>query len=250
MNALIPIRKRADGSPVVSGRELHAFLELGRDYTTWFKKMTEYGLVEGVDYVATSGEVYPRTGENLGGRPRVDHVVTIDAAKEIAMLQRTAKGKEARLYFIEVEKRARAAVRIPGTYAEALEAAAAEARRADALEAKAAEDAPKVHFADAVAASESTILIGDLAKILKGNGYDTGANRLFAQLRDEGYLIRRAGSDYNMPTQRAMDLGLFEVKERTRQEPDGAPRIMKTTKVTGKGQQYFIARYAPKAVAA
>lgn len=139
---------------------------------------------------------------------------------------------------------------IPGTYAEALEAAAAQARRAEALEAKAAEDAPKVHFADAVAASESTILVGDLAKILKGNGYDTGANRLFAQLREEGYLIRRAGADYNMPTQRSMELGLFEIRERTRQEPGKSVVVMKTTRVTGKGQQYFIDRYAPKVAAA
>ena len=102
---------------------------------------------------------------------------------------------------------------------------------------------PKVLFADSVASSKQTILIGDLAKLIKQNGYDIGQNRLFEWLRANGYLISRSGESYNMPTQRAMDLELFEVKERTHLNPDGSVRLTKTTKVTGKGQVYFINKF-------
>lgn len=111
-----------------------------------------------------------------------------------------------------------------------------------ALESKVAQDKPKVLFADAVEASKSSILVGDLAKILRQNGCPTGQNRLFEQLRADGYLIKN-GSSRNLPTQRAMEMGLFEVKESTVNNPDGSIRINKTTKVTGKGQTYFINRY-------
>lgn len=102
---------------------------------------------------------------------------------------------------------------------------------------------PKEIFADAVSTSHTSILIGDLAKLLKQNGVDTGQKRLFCWLRENGYLIRRQGSDWNMPTQKAMEMGLFEVKESTINNPDGSVRINKTTKVTGKGQQYFINKF-------
>lgn len=101
---------------------------------------------------------------------------------------------------------------------------------------------PKALFADAVATSRTSILVGDLAKLLKQNGVDMGQNRLFQWLRDRGYLMKQ-GSSKNMPTQRSMDMGLFEVKERTINNPDGSVRITKTTKVTGKGQQYFINQF-------
>ena len=104
---------------------------------------------------------------------------------------------------------------------------------------------PKALFADAVATSHTSILIGDLAKLIRQNGVDIGQNRLFAWLREHGYLIG-SGDRRNMPTQRAMDLGLFEIKERTFQNPDGSVRITKTTKVTGKGQQYFINKFLQK----
>lgn len=100
--------------------------------------------------------------------------------------------------------------------------------------------APKEVFADSVAASENSILIGELAKLLKQNGVDTGEKRLFDWLRKNGYLIRRAGSDWNMPTQRSMDMGLFRIKETAISHSDGHTTISKTVKVTGKGQQYFV----------
>jgi anti-repressor protein len=108
------------------------------------------------------------------------------------------------------------------------------------LQFEATHNKPKVVFADAVSVSEGTILIRELAKILKGNGVEIGQNRLFEQLRQDGYLIKRKGTDYNAPTQRAMELGLFKVKETAITHSDGHVTISKTTKVTGKGQQYII----------
>lgn len=102
---------------------------------------------------------------------------------------------------------------------------------------------PKVVFADAVATSHTSILVGELAKILKQNGIDMGQKRLFAWLREKGYLIKRQGTDYNMPTQKAMDLGLFEIKEGSYINGAGANITTKTPKVTGKGQQYFINKF-------
>jgi len=108
-------------------------------------------------------------------------------------------------------------------------------------------DAPKVLFADAVSASKTSILVGDLAKIIKQNGVDIGANRLFKWLRDNGYLIKRQGMDYNMPTQTSMDMGLFSIKETVITHSDGHTSISKTAKVTGKGQQYFVNKFiSPK----
>ena len=103
--------------------------------------------------------------------------------------------------------------------------------------------APKEVFADAITASYSSILVGELAKILRQNGIDTGEKRLFRWMRQQGYLIRRKGTDYNMPTQRGMEMGLFEVKERTVYNPNGSIRITKTTVVTSRGQQYFVNKF-------
>ena len=116
-----------------------------------------------------------------------------------------------------------------------------EARRA--LESKVEEDAPKVLFAQAVEQAENSILVGDLAKLIKQNGTDIGQKRLFERLRAEGYLGTR-GENYNMPTQRAMEMQLFRISERTINNPDGSIRLTRTVKVTGKGQVYFINRYA------
>lgn len=133
----------------------------------------------------------------------------------------------------------------PDTTIKLLETIKQERAARQALEVKAEADKPKVLFADAVSASHTSILIGDLAKILKQNGMDIGQNRLFQRLRDEGYLIRD-GERRNMPKQRYMDSGLFQIKETTINNPDGSIRVTRTVKVTGKGQQYFINRYLQK----
>ena len=111
------------------------------------------------------------------------------------------------------------------------------------LEEEKARNAPKVIFADAVSTSHTSILVGELAKLMKQNGIDTGEKRLFKWLRDNGYLIKRKGTDYNMPTQKSLELKIIEIKERTINNPDGSIRITKTPKVTGKGQQYFINKF-------
>lgn len=107
-------------------------------------------------------------------------------------------------------------------------------------------NAPKVLFADAVSASHSSILVGEMAKLLKQNGVDMGQNRLFTWMRENGYLINRRGSDYNMPNQRSMDLGLFTIKETAITHSNGSVSVSKTVKVTGKGQQYFVSKFLGK----
>lgn len=111
------------------------------------------------------------------------------------------------------------------------------------LEAEAEKNQPKVLFADSVSASHTSILIGELAKLIKQNGVDIGQKRLFEWLRNNGYLIKRKGTDRNMPTQKSMEMGLFEVKETAISHSDGHTSVSKTTKVTGKGQVYFINKF-------
>lgn len=135
---------------------------------------------------------------------------------------------------------------IPQTLPEALRAYADEVEQHNKTKALVEAQRPKVIFADAVSTSESDILVGDLAKLLNQNGYAVGQNRLFEQLRNEGYLISRKGNSYNMPTQRAMEMGLFRIKETAITHSDGRVSLNKTPKVTGKGQQYFINRFIGK----
>lgn len=120
-----------------------------------------------------------------------------------------------------------------------------EREKRKALEGKIEADRPKVLFADSVSTAKTSILIGELAKLLKQNGLEVGQKRLFAWMRENGYLMR-AGSSYNMPTQRAMEQGLFEIKETTINNPDGSTRLTRTPKVTGKGQVYFVNRMLGK----
>ena len=229
MNELIKVTYDND-RPAVSARDLHEFLEVGSEYSHWFKRMCEYGFTEGQDY----SPFLTNRVDGLSGKPRQDAILTIDMAKELCMLQRNEKGKQARQYFIQLEKDWNSPEKV---MARALQIAN---KKLQVLEAKAEEDKPKVLFADSVAASHTSILIFDLAKILKQNGVDIGGNRLFDWMRKNGYLVRRKGSDYNMPTQRSMEMGLFEVKETSVSHSDGHISVNKTPKVTGKGQQYFI----------
>ena len=166
-----------------------------------------------------------------------DAQLTIDMARELCMIQRTDRGKQARQYFLSVEK----AWNDPATLmARALKMAD---RKIINLTAQIEESKPKVLFADSVTASKTSILVGELAKLLRQNGVETGQNRLFQWMRENGYLICRNGTDYNMPTQYSMELGLFEIKETSISHADGHTTVQKTPKVTGKGQQYFINRF-------
>lgn len=233
MNELIPINTNDPERITVSARDLHEFLEVGAAYKDWFPRMCEYGFEEGKDFCSF-------LSESTGGRPKHDAEITIDMAKELCMLQRNEKGKQARQYFIQLEKDWNSPERV---MARALQIAN---KKLQVLEAQAEENRPKVLFADSVAASHTSILIFDLAKILKQNGVDIGGKRLFEWMRENGYLVRRKGSDHNMPTQRSMEMSLFEVKETTVSHSDGHISVNKTPKVTGKGQQYFINLFLSK----
>lgn len=226
MNEIIKVNYEND-RPTVLARDLHDFLEVKTAFKDWFPRMCEYGFSEGTDFCSF-------LSESSGGRPAQDAQLTIEMAKEICMLQRNERGKQARQYFIQLEKDWNSPEKV---MARALQIADKRIKR---LETQIEEDRPRVLFAGAVETSKSSILIGELAKILKQNGIKIGPIRLFEWMRQNGYLIRRNGSDYNMPTQRAMEMGLFEIKETSIVHADGHTSISKTPKVTGKGQVYFV----------
>ena len=234
MNELIEITLNDNHEPVVSGRQLHEALGVNSNYTTWFDRMTDYGFTLNQDYVLLSN-FGNQTGR--GGHNRVDHIIKLDMAKEIAMIQRTERGKQVRQYFIQVEKDFNSPEKI---MARALLMAD---KKVHQLEAKIEADRPKVLFAEAVSASHTSILVGELAKLLKQNGVDMGGKRLFNWLRTHGYLIKRNGRDRNMPTQKSVEMGLIRVKETSITHADGHITVSKTPLVTGKGQQYFINKF-------
>jgi len=239
MNDLIRINYDTE-QPTVSARELHEGLGIEKRFSAWFDTNSA-GFVEDEDYSKPYLKVrVQKEGNREVSREVEDYDLSVEMAKHICLMSRTEKGKQCRQYLIELEKAWNTPEQI---MARALRLADQEMEKLKSRNAILIEDVqrmkPKEIFADAVSTSHTSILIGDLAKILKQNGYDTGQKRLFDQLRQEGYLIR-SGSSKNMPTQKSMELGLFEVKETSITNPDGSIRITKTTKVTGKGQQYFI----------
>ena len=229
--------------PTVSGRDLHEKLGIATQYTKWFERMAEYGFVENEDYAAISQKRLTAQGNET---TFIDHQLTIDMAKQICMIQRTDAGRRYREYFLDVERRWNAPEAV---MARALQMAnrqlAVVTGQLDRANLQLAEAKPKVIFADAVSTAKTSILVGDLAKLLRQNGVEIGQKRLFEWLRNNGYLMK-TGESYNMPTQKSMERELFEIKEGTYINPDGSVRVTKTTKVTGKGQQYFINLFLEK----
>lgn len=234
MNELITVNYDND-RPTVLGRDLHEKLGINSNYTTWFNRMCEYGFVETVDYIVR----FPNLeSENRGGQNKIDHQMTLDMAKQICMIQRSELGRQYREYFLEIERKwndpvtsmARSLVYANRQLASVTGQLEAANRQIEA-------DRPKVVFADAVSASEGSILVREMAKILNQNGVKEvgGEKRLYAWLREHGYLTKS-----NQPMQRYMERGLFEVTEGVYQKPDGCPFVSLTTRITGKGQQYFI----------
>lgn len=229
MNELFNVTTNGD-KLTLSARELHKELNVTDRFTRWFERMEEYEFEENVDFTSVKSSTLVNNGAT---RELQDYQITLDMAKEIAMLQRNEKGKEIRRKLIELEKAWNSPEKV---MARALDIAH---KTIANLQIENEEMKPKAIFADAVATSDTSILIGDLAKLIKQNGTDIGQKRLFERMRNDGYLIKK-GTSKNMPTQMAMEKGLFEVKERTISNPDGSTRITRTTKVTGKGQIYFI----------
>lgn len=236
MNELLKVNYDNDRI-TLSARELHKFLGVTERFGNWFERMNQYGFQESIDYLGR------KVFNTQAHQELQDYEITLDMAKEIAMIQRSDKGKEVRQYFLELERRwnsPEAVMNRALEYSRKQVKALMEEKQGLIKENNQLK--PKALFADAVSASDESILIGQLAKLIRQNGYEIGQNRLFEWMRENEYLIKK-GERYNQPTQKSMDLGLFEVKERTITNPDGSTRITLTTKVTGKGQVYFINKF-------
>ncbi|QBX28210.1 phage antirepressor KilAC domain-containing protein [Streptococcus pseudoporcinus] len=235
MNELINVTLNDNHEPIVSARQLHQTLEVKKRFSAWFEQNIK-GFVEGYDFTGVPRGT-PVKGGNGNTQYLDDYALTLDTAKHLAMMSKTDKGQEVRAYFIQIEKDYNSPEKI---MARALLMAD---KKVHKLEAQIEADRPKVLFADAVSASHSSILVGELAKLLKQNGVEIGATRLFKWLRSHGYLIKRNGRDWNMPTQKSVELGLIRVKETSITHSDGHITVSKTPLITGKGQQYFINKF-------
>lgn len=238
MNELIPINYDGE-QPMISARDLHKALGIKERFSAWFARYSDCFEKE-VDF---TGVGKPTSVNNGAEIMLSDYSITTDMAKHISMMTKTEKGKEMRQYFIDLEKAwntpeqvfARALKMADQTIAKLKDTNKSLAEKIEA-------DRPKTIFADAVSASHTSILIGDLAKLICQNGYQIGQKRLFQWMRDNGYLMV-SGSSRNMPKQKYVEQGLFEIKESNVQNPDGSVRITRTTKVSGKGQLYFVNKF-------
>ena len=234
MNELIKVTVKND-QQLVSARDLHKGLELSNRFSKWVNQNFKE-FEEGEDFTSVPGGTVVQSG-NGTVRKYDDYALTIDMAKQLCMMSHTELGRKYRKYFIELERKWNDPQEIVKRGYAILQ------NENTQLKLENEQMKPKALFADAVSVSKTTILVSELAKILRQNGVNIGANRLFAWMRENGYLISRKGTDWNMPTQRSMELGLFNIKEPTITHSDGHTTISKTTKVTGKGQQYFINKF-------
>lgn len=234
MNELIKVNF---DTQTVSARELHKQVGSTERFSAWFERQLQYGFVENEDYTGC------KKFNTLAKQELQDYELSVDMAKEICMVQKNENARKVRQYLIELEKAWNTPEQI---MARALKMAdkTIEQLKTDnkALEQKIEQDKPKTIFADAVSTSHTSILIGDLAKLICQNGVQIGQKRLFEWMRQNNFLIKN-GSSRNMPMQRYIEQGLFEIKESNVQNPDGSVRITKTTKVTGKGQIYFVNKF-------
>lgn len=234
----LPVTKSAGGRDVASARNLWEWLEVQTEFPKWFARRTEeYGFKEGVDFL-------PILAESTGGRPLTDFVVTTDTAKELAMVERTERGRIARQYFIWTEKRLRETVAAPSAlptdFATALRLLADSVEEKARLQAQIEAAAPKVEFFDAVAVSSNAVSFAQAAKWLKVPGL-TGRNKLIQRLKADGILMQN-----REPYQQHIDAGRFEVQPQTYAAGvDGAKgkRLASTTRVTGRGLEWLARRY-------
>ena len=242
MNELLKINYETE-QPTVSARELYEGLEIKTAFKDWFPRMAAYGFEENQDFILVAQKRATNNPKNPVATYN-DYQISVDMAKQICMIQRSEKGKQYRQYFIDLEKAWNTPEQI---FARALKMADQKIEKLKESNAGLLEDVermkPKAIFADAVSASTSSILIGDLAKLLRQNGVDIGQKRLFEYLRNHGYLIKRKGSDWNMPTQKSMNMGLFEIKESTHIDGNGCNIVTRTPKATGKAQIYFVNKF-------
>lgn len=236
MNELIPINYDGE-QPTVSARDLHTGLEISERFQSWFNRQLQYGFTENTDYVGR------KEFNTLAKQELQDYDISVDMAKQICMIQRSEKGRQYRQYFIDLEKAWNTPEQVFARALKMADRTIAKLKDTNkSLVEKIEADRPKTIFADAVSASHTSILIGDLAKLICQNGYQIGQKRLFQWMRDNGYLMV-SGSSRNMPKQKYVEQGLFEIKESNVQNPDGSVRITRTTKVSGKGQLYFVNKF-------
>ena len=241
MNELIKIEEK-EGKRVVNARDLHQFLEVGRDFSNWIKNRIEkYDFIENQDFI-----VFAKNGENLnGGRPSIEYAISIDMAKELSMVENNEKGRMARRYFIECEKKLKEVMfgsQIPRTFAEALRLAADQQEKIEQQQKQLAEQQPKVVLADAFTASSGSFPLKDLATILSQRGVDIGPNRLHKYLRENHYIGER-GDYRNVAYQKYVDQGLFEIDMAPNVNAYGSPVVNRKTMVTPKGIQYFVNKF-------
>lgn len=239
MNELIAVNL---DTQTISARELHKALGIERRFSAWFEANSQ-GFIEGEDFTSVlSGTVV----NNGAKRDLQDYEMSVDMVKHICLMSRTEKGKQCRQYLIDLEKAWNTPEQV---FARALKMADQTINKLKsenhAIAEKIEQDKPKTIFADAVSTSHTSILVGDLAKLICQNGVQIGQKRLFDWLRKNNYLIK-SGSSRNMPQQRYLEQGLFEIKESSVQNPDGSVRITRTPKVTGKGQVYFVNKFLVK----
>jgi anti-repressor protein len=212
----------------------HEFLEVLTPYDKWFPRMCEYGFSEGIDFSTF-------LSESTGGRPATDHQLTIDMAKEIAMLQRTEKGKQARQYFIEVEK----AWNTPeAVFARALKMANQKILSLESgikeKDEKIKELSPAAEFGNAVSNNAGGILVRDYVKVLANDGINTTQDKFFSWLHLKGYIYRQKGYKPQwIPYKQFVEQGLFRIKETPVSTPNHGDWLSITIRITGKGQKYF-----------
>ena len=235
MNELIKVTVKND-QQLVSARDLYHGLELKIRFSLWVSK-NFHEFEEGEDFTSVSRDTEVQNNGGIQIRELQDYALTLDMAKQLCMMSHTELGRKYRKYFIDLERKWNDPQEVVKRGYAILQ------NENTQLKLENEQMKPKALFADAVSVSKTTILVSELAKILRQNGVNIGANRLFAWMRENGYLISRKGTDWNMPTQRSMELGLFNIKETTITHSDGHTTISKTTKVTGKGQQYFINKF-------
>lgn len=230
-NELIRVTE-SNGQKIVSARDLHEFLEVGRDFTTWCKQMFEYGFIEGKEFTPISGKTY----SEKGGRPSVDYALTLDCSKEIAMIQRSEKGKQARQYFIEVEKKFKQNSVIdfsnPNTILQLAQNWAEEQNKRIAAEKTIKMLQPKADLMDKVLDADEKIDIGQAAKILE---LPFGRNTMFEKLREMGIFFKNR----NEPKQIYIEKGYFQLKEKFIERSNHEGFVVIKVLVTQKGLEFL-----------
>lgn len=234
MTELIKVQER-DGEQLVSGRELHKFLEVATPYKKWFDRMSEYGFIENKDYLTVDKNVHGQNGQIMPQK-EVNHLMKISMAKEISMLQRNEKGKEARMYFIKCEEAWNCDEAIVSRALSIQNKKILEYKeKIDVLETKIDSDAQRVSFAETIEKSSDCLLVREFSKVIANEGINLGEKKLYRWLREKGFILKNSTE----PTQRAVTMGLFKVAERVVKAVT-KDIVTKTTRITGKGQIYFL----------